>query len=176
MRGGYTTTNWATADPVTNPTTLDAEGQGRVLYITGLINPPIEGVRMTGGDATGRGGGLGGIDVGGGVFVSQAATTISNCVVYSNTSSTVGRGYGGGLYLYRSAATLSDSTIAGNTGSTADFGHGGGLYLHESDGATLSDNLVEGNTASKAWAGSGGGLFLLYMVAVSLSDREAMPS
>jgi hypothetical protein len=161
VRGGYTITDWTTSDPVANPTTLDAEGQGRVLYITGLISPTIEGVRMTGGDATGWGGG-GGLDVGGGVFVSEAATTISNCVVYSNTASSSGEGRGGGLYLDHSAATLNDSTIAGNTASTADFGRGGGLYLYESDDATLSDNLVEGNTASKAWDGSGGGLFLLY--------------
>jgi hypothetical protein len=65
VRGGYTTTNWTTSDPVANPTTLDAEGQGRVLDITGLISPTIEGLRMTGGDATGWGGG-GGLDVGGG--------------------------------------------------------------------------------------------------------------
>jgi pectin methylesterase-like acyl-CoA thioesterase len=43
IQGGYTTTNWTTLDPVVNPTTLDAQGQGRVLYITGDISPTIEG-------------------------------------------------------------------------------------------------------------------------------------
>jgi len=161
VRGGYTTTDWTTADPVANPTTLDAEGQGRVLYITGPITPTIEGLRMTGGDASGRGGGNGGTDGGGGVFVAEAAPTIHNCVVYSNTSSTTGWGYGGGLYLYLSAATLRGNTITGNTGSTADSGRGGGLYLDNSDDATLSDNLVEGNIGSQAWTGNGGGLYLL---------------
>ncbi len=159
VRGGYTTTNWTTADPVANPTTLDAEGQGRVLYITGPINPTIEGLRITGGDATGRGGGgVGIIDAGGGVFVTGAAPTIRDCVVYSNTASTVAEGDGGGLYLSLSAATVSGNTIAGNTASTADSGNGGGLYLFESDDATLSDNLFEGNIASTAGIGSGGGL------------------
>ena len=56
MAGGYTTTNWVEPDPVGNPTMLDAEGQGRVLCITGDISPTIEGLRITGGDATGLGG------------------------------------------------------------------------------------------------------------------------
>jgi parallel beta-helix repeat protein len=161
VRGGYTTTNWTTADPVANPTTLDAEGQGRVLYITGLIAPTIEGLRMTGGDAAGRGGGDGGTDGGGGVFVTEAAPTIRNCMVYSNTASSTSEGRGGGLYLHDSAAVLSENTIAGNTASTADSGRGGGLYLDGSDDATLSDNLVEDNIGSTAWVGNGGGLYLL---------------
>ena len=51
IRGGYTTTNWTTSDPVANPTTVDAEGQGRVLYVSGNINPTIAGLRITGGEA-----------------------------------------------------------------------------------------------------------------------------
>jgi hypothetical protein len=161
VRGGYTTTDWTVSDPVANPTTLDAEGQGRVLYITGPINPTIEGLRMTGGDASGRGGGGGSIDGGGGVYVTEAAPTMRDCAVYSNTASSTGEGRGGGLYLQESAATLSGSTVAGNTASTADSGRGGGLYLDNSDGATLSDNLVEDNIGSTAWAGNGGGLYLM---------------
>jgi hypothetical protein len=38
-----------TSDPIANPTTLNAQGQGRVIYITGGINPTIEGLRITGG-------------------------------------------------------------------------------------------------------------------------------
>jgi hypothetical protein len=43
LRGGYTTTNWITAFPHSQITTLDAEHQGRVIYITGKITPTIEG-------------------------------------------------------------------------------------------------------------------------------------
>ena len=164
LRGGYTTTDWTTADPVANPTTLDAEGQGRVLYVTGPISPTIEGLRMTGGDASGMGGASTGSDAGGGVYVTQAAPTISNCVVYSNTASAAGQAYGGGLYLYQSAAILSSNIITGNRAgtSTAGNGFGGGLYLDYSDDAMLSDNLVEGNTASTASHGHGGGVYLLW--------------
>ena len=46
IRGGYTTTNWATPDPVANPTTLDAQGKGRVVSIMGG-RPEISGLRIT---------------------------------------------------------------------------------------------------------------------------------
>jgi hypothetical protein len=52
LRGGYTTADWDTSDPEANPTTLYAQGQGRVAYITGAISPTLEGLRLTGGDAT----------------------------------------------------------------------------------------------------------------------------
>src|SRR5512135_1933666 len=58
IKGGYTTTNWTTSDPVVNATTLNAQGKGRVLYITGDISPTIEGLRLTGGNAAGLGGGI----------------------------------------------------------------------------------------------------------------------
>jgi hypothetical protein len=37
VHGGYTTTDWTTSDPGANPTTLDAQRQGRAVYITGNI-------------------------------------------------------------------------------------------------------------------------------------------
>ena len=54
IQGGYTTTNWTTPDPEVNITTLDAEGQGRVLYINGHLSPLIAGLHITGGNALGR--------------------------------------------------------------------------------------------------------------------------
>lgn len=55
IRGGYTTANWTTPDPGANPTTLDAEGQGRVMVISPTITVHLEGLRFVGGDATGLG-------------------------------------------------------------------------------------------------------------------------
>ena len=78
IRGGYTTTNWTTPDPVANPTTLDARGLGRVLVITGTITPTVEGLRITGGNARGLGGGPSGWDAGGGVYVY--------CLLYTSPS------------------------------------------------------------------------------------------
>ena len=53
--GGYTPDNWNTPDPESNVSKLDAQGEGRVFYITGEINPKIEGLHITGGDAAGLG-------------------------------------------------------------------------------------------------------------------------
>jgi hypothetical protein len=36
LAGGYTLTNWATAYPLTQPTTLDAEGAGQVIAIAAV--------------------------------------------------------------------------------------------------------------------------------------------
>jgi len=60
IRGGYTVTNWTTSYPLTQPTTLDAEGQGgkRVIVVGGgNVTVKLENLRITGGDASGLGGG-----------------------------------------------------------------------------------------------------------------------
>lgn len=176
IRGGYAITNWTTPDSEANPTTLDAQGQGRVLYITGDITCTIEGLRITGGDATGLGGHhLVGWDAGGGVYVKGASGVIRSCIVYSNTS---GSGYaaGGGMYLDGSSVAMEDNTIYYNTAgyngggvylnsSSSSVSHntvvtntaryGAGLYVAVSDG-TLTGNTVRGNVASD----NAGGLFV----------------
>ena len=157
IRGGYTTANWTTPDPAANPTTLDAQGQGRVHYIVGDISPMVEGLRITGGDADGLGGHghpWGG-DGGGGVYVIIAKAILNHNWMLSNTAI-----HGGGLYLLDSGATLSGNTIISNTAAGYGddgwyiHGYGGGLCLRSSD-ATLSENTVISNTA-----GYGGGLYL----------------
>jgi parallel beta-helix repeat protein len=140
IRGGYTTTNWTTPYPITQPTTLDAQEQGRVLYISGDISPTIEGLRITGGDA--------GSDPGGGVYVISATVTIRDNRVFSNTAD----GNGGGLFLRYSDATISGNTVISNTAGE----NGGGLYLRDSD-ATISGNTFTSNTVQ---INDGGGLNL----------------
>jgi hypothetical protein len=157
LYGGYTLSDWTTAYPISNPTTLDAQGRGRVLYITGHISPAIEGLRITGGNAFG----LGGSDAedyhlflagaGGGIYIITATTTISNSEVFSNT----GARHGGGLYLRWSPARLYSNTIISND-STGTYGMGGGLYLHQSP-AILQKNTIASNTALDY----GGGLLIM---------------
>ncbi len=163
IRGGYTTAFTDPPDPDANPTTLDAEGQGRVLYITGNISPTIEGLRITGGDAVGLGGN------GGGVYIRDATATIRNNQVFSNTATR-----GGGLFLSFSPTTLSNNTISANVapyggaGVFLDFSAatisrntvisntGGGLFLWESDNATLTGNTISYNTYNAI----GGGIWV----------------
>jgi hypothetical protein len=177
IRGGYSTANWTTPDPAANRTTLDAEGRGRVVYIVGdpsagsgqAITPTLEGLRITGGDATGLGGRLAGRDAGGGVYINEAAATISDCMVYSNTASTARDGWAGGLYLDFSNATLRNNTVASNTASTGNDGWGGGVYLWSSD-AMLIRNTVRGNFACTAWTGYGGGMGFRYSDATLIGN------
>jgi len=136
IQGGYTTTNWTESYPVTQPTTLDAQGRGRVLYITGDISLTIESLRITGGNATGLGGHRYGQDAGGGVYLITSTATISNNQIFSNTA-----GSGGGLYLLSSPAILARNIISTNTalGYSICSGSGGGLYLDQS-AATVDGN------------------------------------
>ncbi|NIO69597.1 MAG: hypothetical protein GTN71_11340 [Anaerolineae bacterium] len=159
IRGGYTTAFTDPPDPEANQTTLDAQGEGRVLFITGDISPTIEGLHITNGDAAGLGG-RSSTDVGGGVYVINATVIISNNRMFSNTAQ-----YGGGLYLHDSDATLSGNTVTDNTASE----RGGGLYLWSSD-ATLSGNAVMSNTTGY----SGGGLFLQFSDNAALSGNAVI--
>lgn len=188
LRGGYTTGDWTHSYPLTQPTILDAQGRGRVLYITGDINPIIEGFGITGGDATSLGGGPWGESAGSGVYVIYATATITHNWIFSNTSN---YGYGGGLYLSHSSAVLngniivtnvapfdgggiylwySNAELVGNSivSNTARYGSGGGLCLWHSD-ALLTRNNVADNIAK--W--SGGGLYLRYSDAL-LADNTVV--
>ena len=173
VRGGYNTSNWTASDPAANPSILDAQGLGRVLYITGTIQPTIEGLHITGGDATGLGGDAWEGNAGGGVYVFGAGGTISDCVVYANRA---GEGYssGGGLYLHESTVTVRDSSISGNDaehqggglfafGGAEDIQHntflsntadyGGGLHVRSQDTVVVA-NTIRNNHASQ----NGGGI------------------
>ena len=150
LRGGYTTTDWITYDPLTNPTILDAEGRGRVVYIAGGINTTIAGLHITGGDGAGLGGECRGGDAGGGIYGLGATVTISGCQIFNNTGSTSSNANGGGVYLCQSTANLSNNKIISNTASTVG-GEGGGVFLHGGWG-DFSHNTIAGNVAS---SGSG---------------------
>jgi hypothetical protein len=73
-------------DPDVNVTTLDAHGRGRVIVVTGAISPTIEGLRLTGGEATGLGGVPWGWHLGGGMYVYRATVPISNSRIYENSA------------------------------------------------------------------------------------------
>jgi hypothetical protein len=164
IRGGYLAPNFTDPpDPVLNLTRLDASNQGRVVYITGDISPTLEGLYITGGDATGLGGGPGPYDgTGGGIHVISATATIRNCTIFSNTAGRNGWSAGGGLYLYNSPATLVDNIISNNTAGMSTTvglsGEGGGVSLSGSD-AALIGNIIMYNTASDAGGGIGGGIY-----------------
>ena len=166
IRGGYNT-SFSIWNPAVYVTTLHAQNHGRVIYITGNISPTIEGLSITGGDATGLTGYayFGTYDVGGGVYVTTATATLNHNQIFSNTAPYGGGGVylgnstgqlasntisnnnvnsgGAGVFLYKGSAALTGNRIISNTSHNL----GGGLYLFSTN-ATLRGNTITGNTAT----------------------------
>lgn len=139
--------------------TVDGNGASRVFQYTGGTCT-LSGLTITGGNATGDGGGVqnngatltldrlvisdnSSSTTGGGVRVLAGATTITNSSITGNHAATGG----GGIYL-SDVVTLSNSTLSGNTAGT----NGGGLTA--TDALTVKNTTISGNSAS----GSGGGI------------------
>ena len=162
LRGGYST-DFAAWDPDVYTTTLDAEGQGRVVYVTGPVNVAVETLRLTGGNANG----LGSVfipfnDVGGGVYAITATVTLSGTHVAGNIASTDYVGYGGGVGVISATLTLIETTLSDNIASSAGFGMGsGGGLFGEFSTVRLERSRLENNVASGGGmlAGFGGGAY-----------------
>jgi hypothetical protein len=112
VRGGYNTTDWTTSYPITQPTTLDAQRLGRVVYARDG-NVTIENLRITGGYIKGGGGGI---------YNYNATLTLSNAIVISNTAY---QEDGGGVYITYGSVTFNGGQIISNTASK----DGGGVYI-----------------------------------------------
>jgi parallel beta-helix repeat protein len=160
IRGGYTIDFIDPPDPQINPTTLDAQDSGRVMVIAGNISPTIEGLRLTGGDSAGLGGGIDAADFGGGLYILLATADFSDNVVYENSANS-----GGGIFLENSTSTLSENEVYSNT--CARFG--GGILFHDST-ATLIGNTVYANSATGN-LGSGAGIYALTSSAATISGN-----
>jgi len=171
IQGGYTTTNWTTPYPLTQPTTLDAQGLGRVVYITGDVSPTLDGFIIAHGNATGLRASChsDAEGCGGGIFVLDAHPIVVNNTITNNIAAvttanpTYTTGYGGGLYMNGAVrAVISGNLIISNVASTAYCGAGGGIYLYPYantlSGAQVQFNQVLSNTATTtnygcAWGG-----------------------
>jgi uncharacterized repeat protein (TIGR01451 family) len=165
LQGGYTSAFTEPPNPAANPTTLDAQGQGRVIYIVNTITVTIEGLRITGGNATGQDASFEG-DIGGGVYAVTATVTLSGNTIFNNVANTSKRyGLGGGIGMGHNIVTLQGNHILSNTAGTTNglivSGEGGGVYLFNSL-ATLNDNTIQNNLASLTGEGDGGGVAVSY--------------
>lgn len=144
--------------------TLDAEGAGRVISITGAIAPTIHCFTITGGDAAGLGGDPGTTvenDAGGGIYSRDAAPFITHNVITGNygcDTCPAAYGRGGGIYLLNapSTAVISGNVIAHNVADNSTWGRGGGVMLRDSS-AQVVHNTIHDNRAGHS-AGDGGGL------------------
>lgn len=134
IRGGYTVTNWMTSNPVANPTILDAQHGGQVLYNIGPSKLTVENLTIQNGKhcCTG-GGGIYGWDL-----------VLTNVNVFNSTA--IGA-WGGGV--------LADSTarIQGGLFQNNHADYGGGLYTRET--LILTGTQFISNTASEVFGGGG---------------------
>ena len=155
IQGGYTTINGFAdpPDPIANPTTLDAQRQGRVIYISRASSVTVAGLHITGGDAIGLAGGQWIQDSGGGVFVAGATATLSNNTVFGNVARD-----GGGVYVSNSTTTLRSNQVFSNSAGNS----GGGMCVIHSDDLSYEYNIdttvaILGNQVFSNTAGSSGG-------------------
>jgi hypothetical protein len=139
----------------------------------------IEGLRLTGGDASG----LGGypppypFNAGGGVYVGGGSGEMRRCWVFGNNAGS-GTSEGGGIYLHDTTFRVEDceifenhaghmggglslrwasSTISGNVVLSNTASYGGGLHVQSSNVAIMH-NVIQGNSASQ----NGGGMNMLW--------------
>ena len=134
LRGGYTTANWTVSDPAANPTTLDAQGQGRVLVIRG-DGLTIEGFIVTGG---------GGYYSGGGINVENASAIIRSNQIRGNSAN----GDGGAIWVNGGSAQILDNQIISNTALW-----GGGLRIINNADVAIIGNQIMSNAVQIAGGG-----------------------
>ena len=132
FQGGFTVTNWTEPHPVSNTTTLDAAGLGRVAHIAASPVVTMSGLHLIGGAA----------DQGGGIFMAGGVFTLTQSHVYSHTAAS-----GGGFFLQNGAATLTgQNTFHHNTATQ-------GGALHQASGSlTLDGNFLHDNSATRGGA------------------------
>lgn len=134
IQGGYTTTdNFAASNPNLNPTILDAQSGGRVLYINGVAGD-ISNLTLQNGNITGSGGGI----------FASSGLTLTSVQVISNTAS----GTGGGVFV-GAAATINGGTFQRNLSLSNS---GGALFI---SGPLAMTNALVANNASPFGSGAG---------------------
>lgn len=188
IRGGYTITNWAISNPIANPTTLDAQGAGRVFNIEAPplvpypaiapISVTISGLRIINGNATEQDSSNG--PIGGGIHAFGITGTLQNNYIANNNG---GLG-GGGVALVASGPTsLVNNTIVSNTVNVVDnLALGGGVtlavYPDINMEVSLISNVIQGNlvrvmgsTVNPNYVAKGGGLYVQYANKLTMEDN-----
>ena len=141
LRGGYTTTNWVESDPTANPTILDANHQGRVIFIYSG-SPTIEGFTLQNGQPAANSGDVDDIHGGAIRIRSGGSPTIQYNTIISNA--TVSGGQGGGIY-DSGSSTIQHNIIRNNTSLS---GHGGGIALNGASNSVIAYNTIFSNTST----------------------------
>ncbi len=124
---------------------IDCEYSGRGFYFHSFENEDsiLQGITIRHGSA----------DQGGGIYCSDAAPVIINCVFTENSAFTQSWGGGGGLFCWQeSSIQVIDCTITSNSAEM----EGGGIYFHSDWGHPPS--LINCDISSNVSGWSGGGM------------------
>ncbi|OQY46781.1 MAG: hypothetical protein B6242_06835, partial [Anaerolineaceae bacterium 4572_78] len=149
IRGGYSQTNWALPpNPRVYTSTLNADKKGRVIYVASGVNATVQDLVLINGNSARSGGGTGGEDAGGAVYVDEGAN-----VTFKRNQITESDGveYGGGVYLNLSQGTFISNTILSNKAT-----RGGGVFVGEI-ASTFEQNTIQDNSAD-----NGAGIFFSF--------------
>ncbi len=154
-----TATGWDDADFDRDQCTIDAQGNCRILAISGVAvtnETVVRGFTMRNGKATNE---TTRQHAAGGILCDSAAgpviewNTITNCVGSDGDHSPGG----GGLGCFGwSNVTIRHNIITWNTASTARNGDGGGIHVSDSQ-AVVWANVIAGNAGGGSSGGGGGG-------------------
>lgn len=175
--------NFSVRDPAANPSHLQGNGQDSVITLVEAGTSILDGFRVTGGSRS--------VDVlpsclGGGLYVTGGAPTLSNNVIENNNTCPAAQTgqemVGGGIYASGADIAILDNLIRNNTsgrgagiainggnvvirgntvqGNVGLSDHGGGLYIF-SPNAEISRNRIVGNEIGRALGyGWGGGIMI----------------
>ncbi len=181
LQGGWNS-DFTVRDTALYSTTLNALGLGRVIYAHTGVSVTIEGVSLTGGNASQLGGASLNVTegAGGALYVQYGAATLRDTTIYGNYASTTsGDGYGGGIATYNAALTVTNSIIRENVASLNSNGAGGGLYLYQDElnsqnnyNVLIQNCQLLTNTASVAGHAMGGALRMTYYYYGQITLRD----
>lgn len=170
--GGYSTSNWSTANPTANLTVIDGQNAHRGVQVYGSTATDAS-LRMSGfivqnGRFQGKSSGGDGdtFAFGGGMLVDRAALTLTDVILRSNQaiggstgSSYGGAGSGGGLAIRAAQdVTLTNVTFennqarGGSGNGRGGYAIGGGLYVYQTvihgQNLTFTDNTAVAGSSS----------------------------
>lgn len=129
-------------DPEANPTIIDGNAAGSVIWVESKENVTIDGFTITNGRH----------DVnGGGIYCKRSSPTLTDCKITGNSAGT----WGAGLFMTDNChCTVTRCFIADNTSDES----AAGVVCHLESHPTFTDCVISGNTAAMY----GGGLYCSY--------------
>ncbi len=150
LRGGYTVTGWSDPNWDIHPTVLDAQGQGRVVYVDSTDVVTVEGFHIRNAFISGT------LEAsGGGIYLQGGEHVVRYNEIYSNAAN-----HGGGGMYVNSGARVHNNDIYSNTAEASDGSYGGGgIYIHTGgNGALVYSNTVRANQSAGGLGDGGGGI------------------